>query len=162
MSIMKTLKDWGAFVGLIGLLLGAAFGINTYIDWRIDQKVSDEQFLKKVGMSARPFCIFDNKGSIHFDSGAMQFIGYSGKSPIDLSDLTKDGMPKHITVHFNRLFTYPPTLTVLGAGLYSCRPERGQGYDWIYTVYSADALLAESSTIEPPSGEQDYKLEILY
>jgi hypothetical protein len=160
---IKVYKGWWELVGFVAVIFAAVVGFNAYVDSRINQKLSDEAFLRKIGMSARPFCIFDNKGSIHFDSGAMQFVGYqNGKSAFDFSALTKEGFPQCINVHFNRLFAYPPTLTVIGAGLTTTAAKRGPGYDWIYTIYSADALVAESSTISPPSDEQDYKLEILF
>lgn len=162
MNRLKIYKSWWEIVVIVAGVFGMVVGFDRYIDWRIDQKLSDEATLKKIGMSARPFCIFDNKGSIHFDSGAMQFIGYPGKSSIDFSDLAKNGMPQHLTVHFNRLFDYPPAVTVIGQGLTTCTAKRGSGYDWVYTVYSADAIVDSSSTSPPPSDEQDYKLEILF
>jgi len=162
MRSIKTYKTWWEIVGIIAGLFGIVFAINSYIDWRIDQKLSDEQFLRRVGVSARPFCIFNSKASIRFDSGALRFMGFSERNPIEISSIAKDGKVGQITIHFNQLFTYPPSLTVLGAGLYSCRPERGPGFDWTYTIYSADAIVNESSTVEPKTGEQDYKLEILY
>ncbi len=158
----KTYKSRWEIASIILGLIFALAAFDRYVDWRIDQKLSDEALLKKIGMTARPFCIFNSKGSVLFDSGAMKFIGYPGKNPIDLSDVGKDGRAGHITIHFNQLFTYPPTLTVIGAGLDTSKPERGPGYDWTYTMYSTSALTDEASKSPPMTGEQDYKLEILY
>ena len=162
---LKVYKGWWELAGFFVVMIGLVVGFNNYLDWKIDQKLSDEALLRKIGMTARPFCIFNSKGGIRFDSGAMQFIGdpsKPGKDCFDFADFTKEGFPQQITVHFNHLFTYAPILTVTGMGLTSTSAKQGSGYDWVYTIYWASALAAEEGKTPPPTDEQDYRLEILF
>jgi hypothetical protein len=145
----------GAFLAL------APNAVNGYVDWRVEQKLSDPSFLSRVAQRVRPFFIFNAQGSIIYDSGATQYIDYDHKPRIDIGPLDKFGVPSQITIHFNQWFKYPPTLTVTSQGIYSCEAKQGSGYDWIYHIYAEHPLDDENSTA-PASNVIEFKLEILY
>ena len=58
---------------IVGLFLSFV-ALQTYIDGRIQKQIEDPVFLKRLGGEITPSVIFDSRGSILADEGAMQFI----------------------------------------------------------------------------------------
>ena len=73
-SVGTILKVFFAVVSAVIVLVAAYHGLNYYIDVRIDSKINNADFLKKLGRSIRPSLIFDEKGSILADMGAVPFV----------------------------------------------------------------------------------------
>jgi len=90
------IKNWlgeasSVFIGL-ATIIGIIYGFGAYVDYRVDKKVQSEDFLRRLSDSVRPSCIFDEKGSVLVDMGAMNFI-----DSIELS--STNGLPEKIIVH---------------------------------------------------------------
>ncbi len=68
------LKIVYAVFGVIVFLFTAYHGLNSYLDYRIETRISNPAFLKKLAMTVRPSLIFDEKESIIADMGAAALI----------------------------------------------------------------------------------------
>jgi hypothetical protein len=72
-NVGAMLKVIYAMVGVIVFLFSAYYGLNSYIDSRIDSKIHNADFLKKLARSVRPSLVFDEKGSILADMGPCRW-----------------------------------------------------------------------------------------
>jgi hypothetical protein len=61
--------------GTIATIVAAIYGVIRFIDWRIERKIHEEPFLRKISASLGPLVLFDENGSILLDQGAMDVIG---------------------------------------------------------------------------------------
>ncbi len=128
---MQPLAIISTIVGIIALMLTIFIQTNSSIDRKIDAKLKDPEFIQKVAREAKlPFVIFDNKGAVLIDQGAMRFI-----EAIDV-ELNKDQMPypKRIIIHPKQHLSYAPLLITLESDLANISSSRGKKYDWIYTL----------------------------
>lgn len=58
---------------IVGIVV-AMYGFHTYIDFRIESALQDEETLRSISSKVRPSCIFNEKGAILVDLGAMDHI----------------------------------------------------------------------------------------
>ena len=62
--------DWAEIFEVAGgiiTIIAAIYGITQFIDWRIERKIHEEPFLRKISASLHPTVIFDENGSILYD-----------------------------------------------------------------------------------------------
>lgn len=125
---------WSKVVSLIVAIVVGVYGAVTFIDNRIDKKLAEASTLRKVAELVRPSCIFDERGSILFDSGAMQTI-----EEIKVEDIGKEQtggkLPFRVIVRPKRLLTHAPLISVLDTFSVDIAVERGPKFDWVYTIY---------------------------
>jgi len=140
---------YAVFAGII-FLVAAYHGINSYIDSRIDSKIYSTDFLKKLARSVRPSLVFDEKGSILADMGAVPFV-----SSISVSKGPKDSLK--ITVSPVEYLGIEPVLEALD-DQYTIRAERGQKFDWVFHLAGIQTLILESS---PKRDRGRFRLEII-
>jgi hypothetical protein len=121
-----------AVIAGILAIIGAFYGVLSFIDKRIENRIRDDGFIHKLASALRPTVIFNQKGSILVDQGAMQFI----KSiDIKLDDDKNNIYPKQIIIHATKHLSYAPLLSPLdGNGLSNISISRGKKYDWIYIL----------------------------
>src|SRR4030042_3709282 len=131
------LKVIYAVVGTIIFLFAAYHGLNSYIDLRIDSKIYNADFLKKLARSVRPSLVFDEKGSILADMGAVAFV-----TNISVSKGPKDSLK--ITVSPVEYLGMEPVLEALD-DQYTIRAERGQKFDWVFHLAGIQTLVLQSS-----------------
>jgi hypothetical protein len=132
------------------VLLVAYHGLNSYIDSRIDSKIHNADFLKKLSRSVRPSLVFDEKGSILADIGAVPFV-----SNISVSKGPKDSLK--ITVSSVEYLGIEPVLEALD-DQYAIRAERGQKFDWVFHLTGIQMLVLQSS---PKRDGGRFRLEII-
>ena len=144
------LKVIYAVVGTIIFLVAAYHGLNSYIDSRIDSKIHNADFLKKLARSVRPSLVFDEKGSILADMGAVPFV-----TNISVSKGPKDSLK--ITVSPVEYLGMEPVLEALD-DQYTIRAERGQKFDWVFHLAGIQTLVLQSS---PKRDRSRFRLEII-
>jgi hypothetical protein len=144
------LKGVFSVVATVILLVGAYHGLNSYIDSRIDSKIHNADFLKKLARNVRPSLVFDENGSILADMGAVPFV-----SNISVSKESKGNLK--ITVSPAEYLGIQPVLEALD-GQYVIRAERGQKFDWVFHLAGVQRLLLASSP-KPEKGR--FRLEII-
>lgn len=117
-------------VGIIALMVTIYIQTNSSIDKKIDLKLKNPEFIQMVAREVKlPFVIFDNKGSVLVDQGAMRFI-----EAIDV-ELDKGKVyPVRIVIHPKQHLSYAPLLAPLESDLANISASRGNKYDWVYTL----------------------------
>ena len=144
------LKAVCAVAGAIILLVTAYHGVNSYLDSRIDSKINNADFLKKLARSVRPSLVFDEKGSIVADMGAVPFV-----NNISVSKGPKDSFK--IVVSPVEYLGVEPVLEALDDN-YTIRAERGQKFDWVFHLSGIQTIVFEDS---PKRDRQRFRLEII-
>jgi hypothetical protein len=66
-------------VSLVTIFAGI-YGFIRFLDWRIERKIREDSFLRRIGASLRPTVIFDENESVLIDQGAMEMIESIGVS----------------------------------------------------------------------------------
>lgn len=112
--------------------------------------VHTDEFLRKLSDTVRPSCIFDQKGAILIDMGAMAHI-----ENIQISPSQNNNFPDKIIVRPNRYLSHAPLLSTIDPFIMNVSVERGAKFDWVYTLDYA---------IFPGVSHQSirYRLEVLY
>jgi len=114
----------------LAAIIGAFYGVLFFIDKRIENRIRDDGFLRKLASALRPTVIFNHKGSILVDQGAMHYI-----ETIDIELDKEPPYPKQIIIHAVKHLPYAPLLTPLdGGGISNISISRGKKYDWVYTL----------------------------
>jgi hypothetical protein len=145
-----TLKGVYTVVGAIVFLFTAYHGLNSYIDSRIGSQINNPDFLKRLARGVRPSLVFDEKGSILADMGAVAYV-----SNISVSKGPKDSLK--ITVSPVEYLGIEPVLEALD-DQYTIRAERGQKFDWVFHLAGIQTLALEST---PKRDKGRFRLEII-
>jgi hypothetical protein len=70
LTVFEVMIIIGTIIGIIGAIYGAM----QFIDKRIEKKLQDDSFVRRVAASLRPAIVFDEHGSIIIDQGGMEII----------------------------------------------------------------------------------------
>jgi hypothetical protein len=116
-------------VGVLVGIVGAIYGAIAFVDSRIEKKIQEESFLRKIAASLRPTVIFDESGSILLDQGGMDVL-----ERIEVSHSDIDHMPEQVVIHPKRHLTHAPILQTLEDEIVEIDISRGQGYQWQYRL----------------------------
>ena len=123
-QIYFVLKIIIAGIGIIGSIY--AFG--KFIDSRITKKLGDSEFVKGIAQLLRPYAIFNEKGAVIVDRGAMSFI-----EDIQIS-LNDAALPKKIILKLNEHKATAPILLSLDNDMCTIKEERGKKFEWVYSI----------------------------
>lgn len=124
-------------IAVLAMVFGAYHGLNWYIDYRIDNKISHPEFRSSVARSIRPSVIFNENNSILADMGAMAFIDNINVDKHDRGLIT-------ITVTPKKFIAVPPVLECLDALVEIAEIKRGTKYDLVYELKEVDFLVMSS------------------
>ena len=115
------------FIAGIGII-GSIYGFGKFIDSRIKKRLRDSEFLKGIAQLLRPYAIFNEKGTVIIDKGAMSFID-------DIQILLDDkNLPHKITLKLNSHKAIAPILLSLDNDMCTIKEERGIKFEWIYNI----------------------------
>lgn len=126
--------DWAKIFEIAGgiiTIVAAIYGITQFIDWRIERKIREEPFIRKISASLRPSVIFDENGSILYDQGAMQIID---NIQINREDAKNNSLPAEIIINPKRHLAHAPLLQTLETELIDILATRGKGFEWRYRL----------------------------
>jgi hypothetical protein len=123
---IKTALEIGGYVIAV---IGGIYGFMVFIDKRIENRIRDDAFLRKLASAIRPSVIFDHNGSVLIDQGAMHFI------EAIYIELDEPGpYPKRIVIQPKQHLPYAPLLTPLESDMANISTSRGKKHDWVYTL----------------------------
>ncbi len=135
-------------VGLI-TVIAAVYGVTRFIDWRIERRIRDESFLKRIVSSLRPTVIFDEDGAILVDQGAMELL-----TTIEVKKNEENGLPIEITVEPRQYLAYQPLIEALDNELIDFTVKRAKGFAWSFS-------LEYMMTNDIFDGHRRFRLEVL-
>lgn len=118
------------FATLISIagVIGLVYGFNTFIDKKIASKMNDPEFVRQIATHVRPSVIFNSKGTILIDMGAMQYLDSISVEPTSVADL-----PNKIVVKPKQYMSHAPLLTLVDPISTVVEETRGAGITWVYT-----------------------------
>lgn len=113
---------------IAGLLIVVGFWISAanYIDDKIEKKITDERYIKNLAQVLRPFAIFDEKGVIKYDHGALNYIK-DIKTDCNIGE-------KVIIVTTTKYLKTAPLIAYYGPFGMSFNSEQVDTYRWIFKV----------------------------
>jgi hypothetical protein len=114
-------KSTIGLVTVFSVCVAAFYGVLTFVDGRIEKQINDADFLKKLARKVRPSLVFDERGSIIADMGAVPLI-----KNITVSKGPEDSFT--IVVSPIDFLAVEPVLEPLD-DLYVVLSERGQKFD---------------------------------
>jgi len=109
-------------------MLLTLFGLNYYIDWRIDKSIQSENVINKLQTFVRPSMIFDQNGAILSDQGAYQFIDKFQVSQ------TNKGLVDKITITPKKPNICPILIPLDTTASYYINEDHGNGLEIIYEL----------------------------
>ena len=110
-------------------LIGSIYGLVKFIDSRIKKKLGDSEFLKRVSRLLRPYAIFNEKGEVIVDRGAMSFI-----EDIEILLSEKEKLPQKITIKLKEHKATAPILLSLDNDMCTIKESRGKKFEWAYNI----------------------------
>ena len=125
-----------------------------FIDWRVEEKIYGDKYLREIAVNLRPFVIFNENNSILIDEGAMQYIE---KIRVIQGELSGLQLPLKIIITPKEPLRRDPVLSCLNDTM-DIIQKRGEGFDYIYEL-KHPILLATEDTVDIT---RHFKLEILY
>ena len=133
----KGLKIVLSATGAIVVLVGAYHGYLFHIDYRIEKRLHDAEFLKEISYTLRPSVVFDQKNTILADMGAMQYID-------EITVETEGREPTKIIVAPKVFLGIAPLLECLD-GEFGITKSRGKKFVWVYELESSGSIRPVSS-----------------
>lgn len=110
--------------GLIATIIGLFITADNYLDSKIEQKITDTAYIKKLSNQLRPFLIFNDQGIVTFDHGAYEKI----------KNIEVNFNNKNIIVETTEFLQNAPFINAVGANSYSFETERIGSKKWQYNM----------------------------
>jgi len=109
-------------------LVAAVYGFTRFIDWRVEKRMTDSEYIARVAAALRPSLIFDQNGSILADQGGLAVID---KVTVELD---ANSLPNKITIIPTRHLATAPLLQTLEVEAVIFTTSRGPGLAWVYSL----------------------------
>ena len=145
-------------IGYIAAIVVILVGFNGHVRSLVEDTVTDERYLRKLSERVRPYAIFDGKGTVLVDGGAMAYIDGVPKFHAATNDLP----PQKVVITPNAFMSHAPLLTSLDDSTLFYNYERGQGIDWEYTLRPRPDLRVTEDSPRWTNRTYRFRLEILY
>ncbi len=145
---MTWLNILGGGAALVALV-GAVYGALRYLDHRIDKRIQDESFMRKLATALRPAVIFDENGSILIDQGAVELI-----ENIEVRHDPGTRLPTEIVVSPRRHLVHAPFIQPMESELFDVTPSRGRRFVW-------SLRLEYRMTDDAFDGRRRFRMEII-
>ena len=127
------------FVAVISLIVTIVLIMQSRIDKKIDDKINDPNFIKKLANEARlPFLIFDENNKILADYGAYQYL----KKILILNNEKNELI--EIRISPKQFMNIAPIIECINGRLDFREPEREGEIDWLIKIVYTSYLVAES------------------
>lgn len=145
----------GVIVGIIALMFGIFVRLNSSIEKKIENKLNDPEFIRKVADIVRlPFVIFDEDESIIIDTGAMNYIERIEVKKEQRQDVSE------IIVSPKKYMPVAPILESLNIEIEFDEPTRGQGFDLVYKTVDIATVFAKTyGSGRPP--KRRFRLQVI-
>ncbi|ODS32284.1 MAG: hypothetical protein SCARUB_02586 [Candidatus Scalindua rubra] len=166
-NLKKVFQTVGATAVVIIALFGGYYAVNNFVDKKIEKAVADvdakiqasvnsEEFVKKAQAGVRPFLIFDARGKVLIDLGALEYI-----DPPVVVSTEGNPIPEKVIVTPKAYMAHAPLITGIDQVGAVAKATRGQGLNWKYTF---EATYVMTGDIDPETQLQKrsrFRLEIL-
>ncbi|MBC8427056.1 MAG: hypothetical protein H8E00_00210 [Deltaproteobacteria bacterium] len=144
----------GVVIGVLALLFAIFLHVNRSIDKKIEIKLSDPEFLRKVANRVKlPFVIFDEDNSIVVDTGAMGVIDEICIKKADRNEVSM------IIVSPKKYLAVAPILESLDPKIEFQYPTKGDKFDFIYKRVEMDTVWENTYESKPPKSR--FRLQII-
>ena len=131
----RQIEKWSGAAGIVVAIVAGVYGVVAFVDNRIERRLTESDTLSKIASLVRPSFVFDERGSILYDSGAMQSIeDLKLEGPATEEGRKESSLPERITLRPKRLLRDAPILSVLDSFVVKIDVERGSKYDWVYKI----------------------------
>lgn len=107
--------------------VASIYGFSKFIDSRISKKLNDSEFVKSIAQLLRPYAIFNERGAVIVDRGAMAFID-------DIEISTNDKLPNKVILKLKQHKATAPILLSLDTDMCTIKERRGSKFDWVYEI----------------------------
>ena len=143
------------FLAVVAAVLVAFFGIDQYLDSKIENKITDDSYISELSKTLRPFLVFDNNGIILYDHGALNHIDSV------LVKHTSGRWADTIFIFTKTLLKEAPLLQFIGAFLYSYEANRTSNFCWAYDMRPSSYMSFQDEGKKKPVLDNIFTLEIL-
>ena len=156
-TLLKQIEPWHVLLTLLVFVIGGILAANAWVQKVAHDAVLEERFLATLAARVRPVCIFDSRGAIEADLGAMEYI----------EDIHVIPAPQiygfEVVIKAKRHLAYAPLVTGLDLDLYPQTATRGKMHVW-RIVLSPESTTASIITEDPMNTNKvhRFKLEILH
>ncbi len=123
----------GGSLSAILAIVAAFIVLHVYIERRVDSKMDDPVFLRKIASHVSPSIVFDSNGSILADMGGMQYIEDIHVTSGGIVPEKVVVTPKSHMAHAPIIYTIDPISVLITA-------KRGTLLDWVYTFQLSESL----------------------
>lgn len=130
-----------ALIMVVGFFIAA----DGYINNQIENKITDETYIRKLSKTLRPFAIFNEQGVITFDHGGEAYIKTISvkKKP--------DGSLDSIEIETKGYLQNAPILIYLSNEDYSYQSNRTGTYVWSFSMIHLNTVTSDADSPAPPS-----------
>ena len=131
---------------IIGVVLSTALWMQNRIDRKIEEKIKEPSFVKKIADEVRlPFVIFDDNNRVIADYGAYQYLNEIHV----LKD--KDKKLTAIEIKPKQFMSTPPIVENINGSLDFFEPERQEQITWKININSinTDSIITDQNHTEP-------------
>jgi len=118
-------------VATVFTVIAGIHGLQSMIDARVDEAVSNPEFVRRVATHVRPYLIFDVNATIHADMGAGQYLD---DLTVEFTPYVQGKQTMIITVTPKEHLAYTPIIEPMGAYEVAMISERGEGHSFIYEL----------------------------
>ena len=136
MSDKTSSSKWSTFSNAVALSFGiivtagALFGLDQFLDYKIDRTLQNPNYIHSIAAMVRPSLIFDSKGSFLADMGGVSII-----SDIQFEyDAAFPTYPTNIIITPNKFLQQAPMLTAADDNEYGISVTRGHLSAWQYSL----------------------------
>ena len=132
----KLIERWSGALGVVAAVIAGVYGVVAFVDSRIERRITDDDTLSKIASLVRPSCIFDERGSILYDSGAMQYIeSLTLEGAKTEKEKLENALPLKITLRPKKFLKDAPILSAVDAYTLTVKVEQGEKFDWVYSLH---------------------------
>lgn len=135
----------GSILGIIVLFIT----VDSYLDSKIENKITDADYIKKLSNQLRPFLVFNEKGIVTYDHGAFNKI----------KQIVVNDKDEYVIIETSEFLQTPPLLISLGANHYSFKVEQIDSKKWRYNFLYNQILISDGGSKEQPN--TIFMLEVL-
>ena len=154
MEAIKNIDPWVILQVLasIAALVSIVYGFKKYVESLVTKKLESGETIDRISRLIRPSVIFDNKGVILADLGAMEYL-----KSLDLAyDDKIQELPIRVEVKCKKFLALPPLLTSLDNYSYLEKSTRGKELSWVFELDPGSYVIGDGK-----EGYFRFRLEIL-
>jgi hypothetical protein len=153
--VLTEYKNTIKFLTVLGTIVIVYFGVDQYLDSKIENKITDDSYIAQLSKTLRPFLVFNNDGVVIYDHGGLNFID---SIKINHSD---NRWADTIFIFSKSYLQEAPLIQFIGAYLYSYEAKRISNFCWAYDMRPSVYLSLEKSDVDRPTLDNIFTLEVL-